>query len=141
MLAQKPVLGARPASRASCVQVRASWQKATTKTALKEAGGKVVSELGGQVGARDAEPLRSAVAEMTEWAPPNAVSSSCGGSASSRAASLAPMGGRACGTHAESALPRRTVGGGVPPTPNRGCRRASNTPRPAPRPRRRRSAS
>ncbi|KAI8473706.1 MAG: Rieske [2Fe-2S] iron-sulfur domain-containing protein, partial [Monoraphidium minutum] len=47
LCAQRPVLAARPA-RASTVVVNASWQKATTKSALSAAGGKLVAELGGQ---------------------------------------------------------------------------------------------
>lgn len=46
-LQARPVFAAKPV-RAATVKVHASWQKATTKTALSAAGGKLVAELGGQ---------------------------------------------------------------------------------------------
>ncbi|GBF90316.1 rieske ferredoxin [Raphidocelis subcapitata] len=46
--AQRPAIAARGRGRASAVKVQAAWQKATTKTALTAAGGKLVAELGGQ---------------------------------------------------------------------------------------------
>ncbi|KIZ07600.1 hypothetical protein MNEG_0347 [Monoraphidium neglectum] len=47
LTAQRPALFAAR-SRAATVKVHASWQKATTKSALQAAGGKLVAELGGQ---------------------------------------------------------------------------------------------
>ena len=52
----RPVGVARP-GRTSSVKVAAAWQKATTKSALQAAGGKVVAELGGQVRAARQLPL------------------------------------------------------------------------------------
>jgi hypothetical protein len=54
LTAQRPALFAAR-SRAATVKVHASWQKATTKSALQAAGGKLVAELGGQVNAHSAD--------------------------------------------------------------------------------------
>jgi hypothetical protein len=96
LCASRPVVAARPA-RAATVKVQAAWQKASTKSAVTAAGGKLVAEIGGQV--REMVGGESSAAARAAAAEPCVVARDCAAPAtdwSQAAAACTPLACTAC---------------------------------------------